>query len=118
MTDLEKMFEFQKSFQEKLYGEFAPENMTYEEKVEKTKQYCLYLYEEVTEVMQSLKHKKHHVYDNTYTIEATHLEIIDCLKYVLNLAILWGLNSKETAALFDIKSIENLRRLEMINQLN
>lgn len=112
MDKLEKMIAFQKSFQEKLMPGFNPDNMTYDEKIAHTKNYILYCHEELTEVLQSLKHKAWHKYEKEYDEESTKEEIIDCFKFVLNLGILWGLDADEFEQVFAKKSDINLLRLK------
>lgn len=108
----EKMIAFQKSFQERLYPDFSPQTMTYEQKVEYTKQYVLYCHEELSEVMAALKYKSYHKYEKTYNEEDIKLEIIDCLKFILNLGILWEMDADEFNKVFDLKSEENLKRIQ------
>jgi dimeric dUTPase (all-alpha-NTP-PPase superfamily) len=108
---LDEMIKFQLKLQQKIDPSFNPDLMSYEDKVEATKQFCLYLHEEVAEVMQALKYKKYHKYEKEYKLEDVKTEIIDCLKFVLNLGILWGMDSMEFEDVFDKKSNINLVRL-------
>lgn len=108
---LDEMIKFQKSFQERIYPDFDPETMSYKQKVELTKNYALCLHEEVAEVTAATKYKTYHKYDKEYTDESVKLEIIDCLKFIINLGVLWGMDASEFKKYFDEKSQENLRRL-------
>ncbi len=105
------MILFQTALQRKIYQDFDPSKMSYEEKIEMSKAYCLYLHEEVSEVMQSLKYKNYHKYHKEYTEESTKIEIVDCLKFVLNLGILWGMDANDFEIVFDKKSEENNKRI-------
>lgn len=109
---LTKMLEFQKKFQGLLYQGYNPKNLDYPSKVELTKKYCLYLHEEISEIMQSLRYKEHHVYDKKYNIDDTREEIIDCLKFVLNLGILWEMSPNDFQRIFNKKSKVNLQRIK------
>lgn len=111
MDKLTSMVEFQAMLQKKIIPGYMPSEMSYDEKVELTRKYALFLHEEVSEVMQSLKYKEHRKYDKTYDEEDTKTEIIDCLKFVINLALLWGMDAEEIQKVFNAKSIINIDRL-------
>lgn len=113
---LEVMIDFQKAFQKKLYPNFDPQVMTYEEKVNMTKQFVLYCHEELSEVMAAMKYKSYHKYEKTYNEEDIKVEIIDCLKFVLNLGILWGMSAQDFHDVFDKKSFENLKRIKAYDE--
>lgn len=105
------MLAFQTQLQTAIYGKFNPSEMTYDEKVNMTKQYVLYAHEELAEVMQALKYKTYHKYEKEYKEEDVRTEIIDCFKFVLNLGILWDMGADDFENVFRIKSEENLKRL-------
>ena len=108
---LNEMIQFQKMLQTKIYGKFDPATMSYEEKVNMTKQYVLYCHEELSEVMSAMKYKSYHKYEKVYSEEDIKTEVIDCLKFVLNIGILWGMDAIEFEDIFKLKSVENLNRL-------
>lgn len=107
---LKEMLEFQLSLQEKFYPGFNPVTMTNEEKIEMSKHYVLCAHEELTEIMSEMKHKNWHTYDKVYNEDNIRTEIVDNLKYILNMALLWGMNSENIKKVFDEKSVINLER--------
>jgi len=111
---LESMIEFQIALQKKIYPGFDPARMSYEDKVNMTKQFVLYAHEELAEVMQAMKYKTYHKYEKEYNENDIKIEIIDCLKFILNLGILWGMEAEEFNQVFMIKSEENIKRLTTI----
>lgn len=112
MNTLQDMIDFQVSLQKIIYKGFEPNKMSYEEKVELSKLNVLCAHEELGEVMGEMKYKNYHMYTKEYNEENIKTEIIDCLKFILNLGIIWGMDAIEFNAVFDKKSIENITRLK------
>lgn len=98
---LEKMYKRQKDFQKNF---FNPDKLTDKERQFWTKEFVLATHQELTEVMQSVDWKKYHVYRKKYAIENTREEIIDCFKFILNLMIVWGIDTTMLYKIFERKS--------------
>lgn len=94
---LKRQADFQKNF-------YDVESMSLEERTKWTKEFILCLHQELAEVLNSLDWKSYHMYDKNYDHENTKEEIIDCFKFVLNLAIVWRIDSEELIQLFNKKS--------------
>ncbi|MEK6879849.1 MAG: hypothetical protein AABY22_09595, partial [Nanoarchaeota archaeon] len=86
---------------------------TDEEKEKETQTILFHTYNELAEVSREINyklHKKRHSID----VDRIKNELIDVQKYLLNLFIIWGVDSKEFIELFDAKSklVEELYELE------
>lgn len=98
---LKQLLQRQKAFQLRFYN---PDLLTQEEKVKWTKEFILCTHQELAEVMNTMDWKSYHMYDKEYSTQETKDEIIDCLKFVFNLAIVWGMDHNEIFELFNKKS--------------
>lgn len=68
-----------------------------------TRDYSLNLMEEAVELSKEVTTKQHNTVAPTDEY-AVKMEIIDCFKYVLNLAILWGMDAASLVEAFSHKS--------------
>lgn len=107
---LKKILQRQIDFQHRFYN---PDILTHEEKVKWTKEFILCAHQELAEVMNTLDWKSYHMYDKKYDAQDTKDEIIDCLKFILNLAIIWGMDHNEIFELFNKKSDLVEQRIKM-----
>lgn len=101
MTEINHLWDTQKDFQKYFY---KPEDLTLEEKIAWTKEFCLCAHQELAEVLQSVDWKSYHLYDKEYSTEHLKEEIVDVVKFVVNLCIVWGVSPEEFVTIFDIKS--------------
>ena len=98
---LEHIYQRQKDFQRKLYD---PDSLSDEDKLNLTKEFTLCLHQELAEVMNSIKWKSYHKYDKIYSVHDTQEELIDCLKFLLNLLIIWDMKPEDILKKFNEKS--------------
>lgn len=80
------------------------ENMTPEERVRFTKENMLALHRELGELLNELPWKPHRAKNQEYNIDNIQEEMIDCFKYMINLALTWGLTPEKFEELFMKKS--------------
>jgi len=106
----ERQFDFQKRF-------FNPTDLKAEDRIKWTKEFILCAHQELAEVMNSIDWKSYHLYDKDYDVSETKEEIIDVLKFVLNLAIVWGMQPNEIYDIFNKKTDETINRLNQKNEL-
>lgn len=83
---LRKVWEEQASFQVNFVD---LENMTLEERTKFTKENMLALHRELGELLNELPWKPHRTKDQNYNIDNVQEEMIDCFKYMINLALTW-----------------------------
>lgn len=98
---LRKVWEEQASFQVNFVD---LENMTLEERTKFTKENMLALHRELGELLNELPWKPHRTKDQHYNIDNVQEEMIDCFKYMINLALTWGVTPEKFVELFDKKS--------------
>ena len=108
-TDLEKIWEEQKSFQ---YNFYNPDKMSEEEKITLTKEYILSIHRELGEVLNIIPWKLHRKQTRKYDKEHIKEELIDCFKFLLNLCIIHGMNPDKFFKLFMKKSKIVRKRFE------
>lgn len=101
-----RQYQFQLNF-------FNPQTLTPEEKIKWTKEFILCAHQELAEIMNSIDWKSYHLYDKSYSIENTQEEIIDTLKFVLNLCIVWNIKPADIEHAFNRKSDEVERRFKV-----
>lgn len=95
------MYDRQKKFQKNF---FNPDRLSTKNKISWTKEFVLCLHQELAEIMSSIDWKTYHNYPDKYPIESTREEIIDCFKFVLNLMIVWGMDTDMVRDMFEAKS--------------
>lgn len=90
------MWQLQKEFQKNFYD---PDNITPEEKIKLSKEFILSMHRELGEVLNEMPWKLHRAGDKqTFSPEHIQEELIDCLKVLMNVCIVWGLDE---STLFD-----------------
>ena len=99
--NLRKIWESQAAFQVNFVD---LENMTLEEKIKFTKENMLALHRELGELLNELPWKPHRAKDKNYDIDNVQEEMIDCFKYMINLALTWGLTPETFVELFNKKT--------------
>lgn len=112
---IQDLWERQKAFQTNF---FNPEELTFEEKVKWTKEFCLCAHQELAEVMDSVDWKNYHLYAKEYSEKHTHEEIIDVIKFAMNLGIVWGMTPEMFVELFNKKSDDVEARLQLKTKLH
>lgn len=101
-NELKSIFEEQRDFQKNFYD---IDNMSEEEKVSYSKEFILCAHRELGEVLNILPWKSHRKLEKK-EIDVSELkeEIIDSFKFLLNLCLIWGMDSEEFKKLFFEKS--------------
>jgi hypothetical protein len=92
--------------------------MAFDEKVKWTKEFCLCAHQELAEVMDSIDWKNYHMYAKEYSEKHTHEEIIDVIKFVMNIAIVWGMTPDMFVDIFNKKSDDVEKRLQLKSQIH
>ena len=103
-----RQYDFQTTF-------FAPDSLTQEDRIKWTKEFILCAHQELAEVMNSMNWKSYHLYEKEYPVEHIKEEIVDTLKFVLNLCIVWGMNPEEIVKEFNRKSDIVEERIKLKN---
>ncbi|MHB8483650.1 MAG: hypothetical protein ACYDBV_13130 [Nitrospiria bacterium] len=98
---MKKYFEEQAEFQKNLY-DF--DKMSYEEKVKLTKDFVLSAHKELSEVLDCLNWKSHRKEDKMFSPSNLGEEIVDVFKYIINIALVWGIKPEEFDKFFVDKS--------------
>ena len=112
MDTLKKIFSEQKDFQRFFY---SPEDLTFKQKVDLSKEYILSASSELSEILATLPWKTHRRYDDYYFVkENLREEIIDLIKFVLNLCVIWDITPEQFVKDFFTKS--NKVRLRYSNE--
>ena len=78
------LFSVQKKFNQKLYGD----NLSDKEKAEITKTLSLCLHSEVSELMQSVTFKDHHIQTDNIDKVKMLFESVDVIRYVIAIKLL------------------------------
>lgn len=98
---LRRIFQEQKRFQKHFYN---IDNLSEEEKIKRTKEFILSVHRELGEVLNVIPWKIHRKNSKKYNVKEIREELIDCIKFLLNLCIIWGINDNEFEKLFFYKS--------------
>lgn len=109
LNRLRAMVQEQKDFQKNF---FDLDTMTDEEKVRHTKENILALHRELGEVLNEIPWKIHRANKKDYDLKLIHEELIDCLKFLLNVCIIWGMGEEELYDGFMNKSAIVRQRFE------
>lgn len=99
---LDEIFKEQKEFQKHF---FNPDNIPEKDKIKLTKENILSIHRELSEVLDTIPWKLHRKEDKTKSNTNTVEEIIDCFKFLLNLCIIWGIDSDRFVEEFHRKSM-------------
>ena len=94
---LERQFEFNSNF-------FDSEKATLSKREKYTKDTVSLMMIELTEVMNEINYKKHVKKKKKVNLHDLQVEIIDCIKYNLNLCHVWGIDYETFLKLFHDKS--------------
>lgn len=104
-----KIFAEQESFQHNFYLPFA---LKEQEKVQLSKEYILSAIRELGEVLNVMPWKSHRKYVAETNVEELREELVDVIKFVLNLCIIWGISPEMFYNDFFAKSQKVRERLE------
>ena len=102
MQTLKKIFKEQSDFQHLFY---TPKGLTFEQKISLSKEYILSAHRELGEALNELPWKSHRKYKKKH-IQMPHFreELIDVIKFVLNLYVIWEISPENFAEDFFKKS--------------
>lgn len=89
----------------------VPNLATDAEKIAYSKEYILAAMRELGEVLNELPWKMHRPNSKEISVDHVHEEIIDVLKFVLNIGIIWGMDAKALKDMFMYKSAVVRERL-------
>jgi NTP pyrophosphatase (non-canonical NTP hydrolase) len=106
---LDELFERQIKIQKILGFDFT--KMTLEEKEQYTKDTCLYLLEEVHELLREINFKKHKKVRHPVNRDNIKDELSDILHFFVNAAICWEVNTAELSTACIAKNDKNLQRI-------
>lgn len=102
MHDIDKLLDDQRDFN----NNFFPPALDFETRSRQTKEFALYLFSEVDELLRKIDFKCHRKQDVQENRPAVLEELTDILKYLLSVYIVWGADSNEI--------LENYWRKSMI----
>ena len=94
---MDEQRDFQKNF-------FNPDDISEEDKIKFTKENILSLHRELGEVLNEIPWKTHRANVPDYNLNNIHEELIDCFKFLLNVCIIWGMNTEILYNTFMMKS--------------
>lgn len=99
---LHKMFVEQKEFQKNFYN---PDDISEADRIKLSKEFILSVHRELGEVLNEMPWKLHRA-GNVQTHDTAHIqeELIDCLKFMMNLFIVWGMSEDDVYNMFMSKS--------------
>ncbi len=98
---MQQIWNRQKDFQ---YNFYNPDNLKNDERIVLTKEYILCIHRELGEILNNIPWKKHRKNNKRCNIKYLKEELIDCFKFLLNLCIIWKMNSHDFEKLFFEKS--------------
>jgi len=109
-STVEGLFDVQTRFQHHFY---QPSNMSMDEKIALSKEYLLSAHKEISEVLDCIPWKSHRRYE-TKEIDMKELEseLIDVVKFLMNVMYIWGIDSEKFIEAFYKKSKEVEERYE------
>lgn len=109
LESLRLIFKEQKDFQKNFYN---PDALDFDEKVSLSKEYILCAIRELGEVLNTLPWKTHRLYDFKSVDKKEYgEELIDVVKFILNLMIIWDMNEEDFVSIFMDKSSKVRERL-------
>jgi hypothetical protein len=98
---MKNLFSVQKKFNQKLYGD----NLSDKEKAEITKTLSLCLHSEVSELMQSVTFKDHHIQTDNIDKVKMLFESVDVVRYVIAILNLNDIDADEFIRAYDDKDV-------------
>ena len=98
---LKKIIDEQRDFQRNF---FDLDTMSEKDRVNFTKENILAAHRELSEILSAVPSKSWRVESTDYDIDHVKEEIIDAFKFLLNVAILWGIDDTELYDIFMAKS--------------
>ena len=101
MKTLDEIFARQKKFQ---YNFYDVDKLTEEQKIKLTKEFILCMHRELGEILNIIPWKAHRANNKHYNVDELHEEIIDTFKFMLNLCLIWGIDTDKFNNLFHNKS--------------
>jgi hypothetical protein len=109
-STVECLFDAQTRFQHHFY---QPNDMTDDEKISLSKEYLLSAHKEISEVLDCLPWKSHRKYaSKEINMEELESELIDVVKFLMNVMYIWSIDSKKFVEAFYKKSKEVEERYE------
>ena len=103
MDKLAQMYKIQKEFNDNFID---PETASLEDKVSFTKEMLLHIVAEIDELLQATgRWKKFRFLENKPTISGIKEELVDMLKFLLNVAVVWNITPAEIYEEFMRKSL-------------
>ena len=115
MSGLEKVFNIQKKFSEKLFQkkyELDLNNLSNEEKLKWSKEYILCAIKELTEMLDELDWKTHREVEKEINMDNFLEEGVDTFKFLINLMLINGFDDKDFLSKFIEKSEKVNNRFE------
>jgi dimeric dUTPase (all-alpha-NTP-PPase superfamily) len=101
MNKLGEMVKEQREFQKNF---FDIDTLSFPDRVSFTKENILSLHRELGEVLNEIPWKAHRKSNDVCDEEHVREELIDCLKFLLNLCIIWGMTEDDIYKQFVEKS--------------
>ena len=98
---LEQLWAQQAAFQKYFYD---VDSLDKKDRIYWSKEFILSAMLELSEVMDTLKWKTYHSYKKEYTIEDTKEELVDVIKFVINICIVNGITAEEFLTTFNEKT--------------
>jgi dimeric dUTPase (all-alpha-NTP-PPase superfamily) len=111
---MKDIFEKQASFNKN----FIDSSANLEAKQVFTKDVILHLSHELHEILDEINWKMHKSHTKDIDVSRIKEEVIDSFKYLLNIAITWGITAEEFVEMFYSKSFVVEKRLEMEKSLS
>lgn len=98
MEELKKIWELQKSFNDRFFQKELGRNideLTFEEQQKWTKEFTLHIQCEIIEVLKEINWKMHRKNGKSVIESNIHEELIDVFKYLLGMMQIWGMDSEK-----------------------
>jgi len=97
MNKLKEIWEKQLDFNNQVFKDkgFDINNLTEEELVFWSKEFCLHLYSEIGELLHEMPFKMHRKFDGDIIRSNISEELIDIFKFLVGLCNLWGINDED-----------------------
>lgn len=107
---LKQMWIEQKDFQKNFYN---PDDISDADKIKLSKEFILSMHRELGEVLNEMPWKIHRAGDTqSHSVEHIQEELVDCLKFLMNVFIVWGIDDESLFTKFMEKSAVVKQRYE------